>query len=83
MLLWVFGPMESVIIHHSSPDAVAGLILLKNARVRFFLSINAAHRPSVEGINAMTPYRNLVIDNEPFDYRRIHRFAYVELFQDY
>lgn len=68
MLLWVFGPMESVIIHHSSPDAVAGLILLKNARVRFFLSINAAHRPSVEGINAMTPYRNLVIDNEPFDF---------------
>lgn len=68
MLLWIFGPMKSVVIHHSSAESVAGLILLDRARVRFFLSIDASHRPDADGQANMTPYRNLTIDGENFDF---------------
>ena len=45
MLQWIFGPVEQNIVHVMSFDRVAGFLQLKRARVRYFLSINAACLP--------------------------------------
>ena len=65
MLHWIFGPVEKVVLHHSSPECSAGFLQLKGARVRYFLSVNAAHRPSPND-NPMSPYRHLVINGRGF-----------------
>ena len=41
MLQWIFGPVEQNIVHVMSHDRVAGFLEFKQARVRYFLSINA------------------------------------------
>ena len=40
MLSWIFGPIEENIVHLKQPDANAGYMRLKNANVRWFLSVN-------------------------------------------
>ena len=79
MLHWIFGPVEKVVLHHSSPECSAGFLQLKGARVRYFLSVNAAHRPSPND-NPMSPYRHLVINGEEFDFTNgftdLHTLSY-------
>ena len=79
MLHWIFGPVEKVVLHHSSPECSAGFLQLKRARVRYFLSVNAAHRPAPND-NPMSPYRHLVINGEEFDFTNgftdLHTLSY-------
>lgn len=67
MLNWIFGETEHVTMHRRSADSVAGTLYLKKARVRFFLSINPAHKP-VPVANDMTPYRSMTIDGTETDF---------------
>ena len=67
MLNWIFGETEQVVMHHYSADSAAGMLYMKKARVRFFLSINPAHRP-VPADNMMTPYRSISIDGAEIDF---------------
>jgi UDP-N-acetyl-2-amino-2-deoxyglucuronate dehydrogenase len=39
MLSWIFGPIEENLVHLKQPDANAGFMKLKNANVRWFLSV--------------------------------------------
>jgi len=41
MLQWIFGDVQASIVHKRSEHTAAGFLLLKNARVRWFLSINS------------------------------------------
>jgi UDP-N-acetyl-2-amino-2-deoxyglucuronate dehydrogenase len=68
MLQWLFGEVEQNIVHVMSFDRVAGYLQLKRARVRYFLSINAACLPdnAVEG--EKKTYRTLSIDGEEFEF---------------
>ena len=68
MLQWVFGPVKQNIVHVMSFDRVAGYLELEKARVRYFLSINAACLPenAVEG--EKRTYRTLSIDGEEFEF---------------
>ena len=45
MLSWVFGPVTRSVVHIATHDRVAGFLELRQARVRYFLSINGDHLP--------------------------------------
>ena len=46
MLCWIFGDVEENIVHLKTPDTNAGsFVKLKNANVRWFLSVNYNHIP--------------------------------------
>lgn len=66
MLQWIFGPVEQNIVHVADFDRVAGFLELKQARVRYFLSINAHCLPPEAGSNRT--YRALSIDGEEFEF---------------
>src|SRR5574344_922233 len=68
MLQWIFGPVQRNIVHVMSFDRVAGLLELKKARVRYFLSINSECLPpnAIEG--EKKTYRTLNIDGEEFEF---------------
>lgn len=79
MLHWIFGPTEKAVVHHSSPDCVAGFLQLKKARVRYFLSVNYKHRPLPDN-ELMSPYRHISINGEDFNFtngfENLHTLSY-------
>ena len=68
MLQWIFGPVEKNIVHVMSFDRVAGFLLLKRARVRYFLSINSECLPENAVQGEKRTYRTLSIDGEQFEF---------------
>ena len=45
MLCWIFGDVEENIVHLKTADVNAGSFKLKNANVRWFLSVNYEYIP--------------------------------------
>lgn len=68
MLQWIFGPVQKNIVHVMSFDRVAGYLELKQARVRYFLSINADCLPANAVQGEKRTYRTLNIDGEEFEF---------------
>lgn len=68
MLTYIFGPVEKNVVHIANHDRVAGFLLLKKARVRYFLSINkqTLHNDVLE--QGLRTYRSIKIENEAFEF---------------
>lgn len=68
MLTWVFGPVQSSLVHVSRADCAAGFLHLKTARVRWFLSINAAHLPKAQQQNRQRTYRSIRVSGQEVEF---------------
>jgi UDP-N-acetyl-2-amino-2-deoxyglucuronate dehydrogenase len=79
MLQWVFGPVQKSVVHVASHDRVAGYLELRQARVRYFLSINGDHLP--EGVKGS--YRCITVNGEEFEFSQgftdLHTRSYEEI----
>lgn len=79
MLQWVFGPVQKSVVHVASHDRVAGYLELKQARVRYFLSINGEHLP--KGVTGS--YRSITVGGENFEFSQgftdLHTRSYEEI----
>lgn len=83
MLCWIFGPVQKNIVHVKSHDRVAGYLELKQARVRYFLSINAEHLPQEAVEKGMRTYRTIMVDGDEFEFSagftELHTKSYEEI----
>lgn len=68
MLSWIFGPVEENSVHIKHPDTNAGFLQLKNARVRWFLSVNYDYIPQEVKTAGKTTYRSITVDGEEFEF---------------
>lgn len=68
MLSWIFGPLEENIVHIKQADTNAGYMKLKNARVRWFLSVNYDYIPDEVKALGKTTYRSIKVDGEEFEF---------------
>jgi UDP-N-acetyl-2-amino-2-deoxyglucuronate dehydrogenase len=68
ILTWVFGPVQSSVVHVNRSDCAAGLLHLKNARVRWFLSINAAHLPEIPRQKGQRTYRSIQVGGNEVEF---------------
>jgi len=68
MLIWIFGDVEKSIVHLMEHDRASGVLKLKNANVRWFLSINADTLPPEVAKNGQRTYRTITIDNEELEF---------------
>jgi len=68
MLAWVFGGMARSIVHLNQPECAAGTLDLRNARVRWFLSINADHLPAGDGEADRRTYRSITVDGREVEF---------------
>jgi UDP-N-acetyl-2-amino-2-deoxyglucuronate dehydrogenase len=68
MLQWVFGPVEACTLHRSTPDTAAGYLELERARVRWFLSIDAATLPADVRAAGKRTYRAITVDGEQVEF---------------
>lgn len=68
MLCWIFGAVEENIVHLSRHDRVAGFLRLKQARVRYFLSINEDTLPDEARKAGKKTFRSLKIEGNEIEF---------------
>ncbi|MCX6329431.1 MAG: Gfo/Idh/MocA family oxidoreductase [Bacteroidia bacterium] len=83
MLSWIFGEAKKNIVHLSQPNKAAGYLELKNARVRWFLSLDN-HDLSSSAINkGQRTFRSIIVDGEEIEYSEgfadLHTLTYKEI----
>ena len=66
MLQWVFGPVRKNVVHVKSFDRVAGYLEFQQARVRYFLSINADCLPREVAQAGERVCRKMLVDGQEF-----------------
>lgn len=83
MLIALFGSVQESVVHVHSHDRAAGYLELDNARVRWFLSINAECLPENSREKNKTTYRSIKIDDEELEFSEgftdLHTASYAKI----
>jgi len=83
MLTWIFGDVQTLAVHVSTPMKVAGYLQLKRARVRWFLSIDYHDIPEEVRATGVRTYRSMVSEGEAFEFsdgfNDLHTKSYREI----
>jgi UDP-N-acetyl-2-amino-2-deoxyglucuronate dehydrogenase len=83
MLSWIFGNVKKNIVHMSLPNKAAGYLELENARVRWFLSIDANDLPPAAAEKGKRTFRSVTVDNEEIEFSEgfteLHTLTYKEI----
>lgn len=82
MLHFIFGGLQSNVLHYASNDKAAGYLEYENARVRWMLSIDATDLPdSVKG--KQPTYRSITVDGDEIEFSGgftdLHTTSYEEI----
>ncbi|HEU4472523.1 MAG TPA: Gfo/Idh/MocA family oxidoreductase [Flavisolibacter sp.] len=67
MLLWIFGPVQHIAVHHYDKERAAGYLELQKARVRWFLSINEADLPA-DRVGKSHSFRQISVEGETVEF---------------
>ena len=68
MLCWIFGDVVDNKVHLKTDDANAGFLKLKNANVRWFLSVNYNYIPDDVKDRGLTTFRSITVDGESIEF---------------
>jgi UDP-N-acetyl-2-amino-2-deoxyglucuronate dehydrogenase len=83
MLSWIFCEAKRNVVHLSLHDKAAGFLELKNARVRWFLSLDQNDLPPFAAEKGQRTFRAITIDGEEIEYSEgftdLHTSAYKEI----
>lgn len=83
MLSWIFGEVKQNIVHVHTHDRAAGYLEFKQARVRWFLSINAETLPDEVKAKGQTTYRSITVEGEELEFSSgftdLHTVSYQEI----
>jgi len=83
MLCWIFGDVEENIVHVKTADTNAGYFKLKNATVRWFLSVNYDYIPQEIRDSGMRTYRSITVNGDEIEFSGgftdLHTRSYEEI----
>ncbi len=83
MLVWIFGEMVHSEVHLSTPQKAAGYLELKNARVRWFLSVDADDVPEQQKNEGKRTYRSITVEKEEIEFSEgftdLHTVSYQKI----
>ncbi len=68
MLIWIFGDVEKSTVHIMEHDRASGVLQLKNANVRWFLSINSETLPKDISDSGQRTFRTITIDKQELEF---------------
>ncbi|WP_455280888.1 Gfo/Idh/MocA family protein [Cupriavidus necator] len=82
MLHFIFGRVQHNVVHHSTDNKAAGYLEYENARVRWFLSIDAGDLPAA--VKGRKPtYRSITVDGAEIEFSEgftdLHTVSYREV----
>jgi UDP-N-acetyl-2-amino-2-deoxyglucuronate dehydrogenase len=83
MLQWVFGPVQSNRVHLLQPTKAAGFLELRNARVRWFLSLDRDDLSESVTRSGGGTYRSVTVNGEEIEFSEgfgdLHTMSYKEI----
>jgi len=83
MLTWIFGEVQDSVVHLKRPDVNAGILRLKNANVRWFLSVNYNYIPQGIKEKGLRTYRSITVDGSEIEFSggftELHTRSYEEI----
>ena len=83
MLIWIFGKVQTNIVHVFEPYKAAGFLELENARVRWFLSVDEKTLPDDVRASGQRTYRSITVDGEEIEFSKgftdLHTLSYQEI----
>lgn len=83
MLGHLFGEVQKNIVHIHEHDRAAGFLEFKNAKVRWFLSINRETLPLSAKEKGVSTFRSITIDNEEIEFStgftNLHTVSYKDI----
>ena len=83
MLQWIFGPMENSTIDIKTKDTNSGKLTFKQARVNWYLSINAENLPRKSKNEGLPTYRTLSIEGKDIEFSKgftdLHTVSYQKI----
>ena len=68
MLSWIFGEVKSNTVHLMQENKAAGLLQLKKANVKWFLSLDKNDLPKQATDKGIPTYRSITIDEEELEF---------------
>ncbi len=68
LLIWLYGGVEHSEVHHSSPRRACGFVELKNANVRWFLSIERDDLPQDTAKLGHPTFRSITVDGSEIEF---------------
>jgi len=68
LMLWLFGPAGEVRLFHHDDKCMSGFIELERARVRWFLSVDAADLPFPAQSGKKSTFRSIKVDGEEIEF---------------
>jgi UDP-N-acetyl-2-amino-2-deoxyglucuronate dehydrogenase len=68
MLLWIFGKMQSQVVHIAGDRKMSGFFELEKARIKWFLSIDCKDLPDEAVTAGKSTFRSLKLNDEIFEF---------------
>lgn len=68
LLVWLFGDVEANLVHLNEPKRMAGLLVLRRANVKWFLSVDPADLPFPAEPGKRLTHRSLRVDDEEVEF---------------
>jgi len=68
MLIWIFGDVKENITHRLEEDKASGYLELEQARIRWFLSIDADDLPAAVKGKGQRTFRSITMDDEEIEF---------------
>lgn len=85
MLLWIFGSVEHSIVHRQNSQKAGGFLQLKNARVRWYLSLDHEDIPPDQAAMGLRTFRSITIDGEAVEFSKgftdLHTQSYQQILE--
>lgn len=83
MLIWIFGRIQLNIVHHRDARSASGFMELKNARVRWFLSVDERMLPPDVYSSDKRTYRSITVNGKEIEFSNgftdLHTLSYQDI----
>ncbi len=83
MLIWIFGDVTQNITHRLEEDKASGYLELEQARIRWYLSIDANDLPAAVKEKGQSTFRSIIMDDEEIEFSHgfadLHTHTYQEI----
>jgi UDP-N-acetyl-2-amino-2-deoxyglucuronate dehydrogenase len=83
MLHFIFGKLQTNLVHHLSDTKAAGFLEYENARVRWFLSVDSADIPQPQRVAGQRTFRSITVDGGEIEFSEgfadLHMRSYEEI----
>ena len=85
MLQWIFGHMQDFSVHTKTQDTNAGTLTFQQAKVNWYLSINAENLPKSAKEKGLPTFRTLSIEGEEIEFSKgftdLHTVSYQKILE--